>query len=152
MSELTFRPATQGDLARVIELLADDALGAEREAQAEMPASVYQAAFNDIQNDERNELIVVELAGDVVGCLQLTYIPGLSRQGAQRAQIESVRVARAVRGQGHGQTLFEWAIERARQKNCALVQLTTDTSRAGAQAFYQRLGFTPSHIGMKLSL
>jgi len=152
MNDLTFRPATHNDLARVIELLADDALGTSREDLSDPPAPAYQKAFAEITDDPRNELIVATLNEDVVGCLQLTYIPGLSRRGAERAQIESVRVASTLRGQGYGQKLFEWAIERARDKNCALVQLTTDTSRAGAQEFYQRLGFTPSHVGMKLSL
>lgn len=155
MSNLIYRQATQGDLTDIIRLLADDPLGATREdvppsADAQ-PAEVYRDAFADIQNDPRNELIVAELGGDVVGCLQLTYIPGLSRRGAERAQIESVRVKRDLRGQGLGQKLFQWAIDRAREKNCALVQLTTDAARTDAHAFYERLGFTPSHTGMKLS-
>jgi len=155
MSNLIYRQATQGDLSDIIRLLADDPLGATREdvppSADARPAEVYRNAFADIQNDPRNELIVAELGGDVVGCLQLTYIPGLSRRGAERAQIESVRVKRDLRGQGLGQKLFQWAIDRARKKNCALVQLTTDAARTDAHAFYERLGFTPSHTGMKLS-
>jgi len=154
MSNLIYRQANQDDLADIIRLLADDPLGATREdipAAAEQPTKAYKDAFADIQNDPRNELIVLELDGDVAGCLQLTYIPGLSRRGAERAQIESVRVKSDLRGQGLGQKLFQWAIDRAREKNCALVQLTTDAARTDAHAFYERLGFTPSHTGMKLS-
>ncbi len=156
MSDVRFRHAEPQDLAAVIRLLADDALGATREdiptSADDQPAQVYRDAFADIQRDERNELVIAELNGEVVGCLQLTYIPGLSRRGAQRAQIESVRVKRDLRGQGLGHQLFQWAIDRARTKNCALVQLTTDAARTDAHAFYERLGFTPSHTGMKLNL
>jgi len=155
MNDVNFRLAEPQDLAAVIQLLADDALGMSREdvppSTHDQPAQVYLDAFADIQRDARNELIVAELGGEVVGCLQLTYIPGLSRRGAERGQIESVRVKRDLRGHGLGQKLFQWAIERARDKNCALVQLTTDAARTEAHAFYQRLGFTPSHTGMKLT-
>jgi len=155
MSNVDFRLAEHKDLAVIVRMLADDPLGATREDMPcsvdDQPAKAYRDAFADIQGDARNELIVAELNGEVVGCLQLTYIPGLSRRGAERAQIESVRVRRDQRGCGLGQTLFQWAIDRAREKNCALVQLTTDAERTDAHAFYQRLGFTPSHTGMKLT-
>jgi len=152
MTEIVFRAALERDLPAIVQLLADDPLGATRERYAEPLPDCYSAAFEAIEQDPRNELIVAERAGELVGCLQLTFIPGLARQGGERAQIENVRVARALRGQGHGRTLFEWAIGRARERGCHLVQLTTDKSRTEALGFYKSLGFAASHEGMKLLL
>ena len=149
MSDITIRLAEAQDLAAIIKMLADDPLGAVREQVSDPPAKAYQDAFADIQNDERNVLIVAEQNAAVIGCLQLTFIPGLSHQGAERAQIESVRVDKAARGQGLGRTLIEDAVERASERGCAMVQLTTDASRTDARRFYEGLGFAPSHIGMK---
>lgn len=146
------RLAAQADLAAIVRLIADDGLGRGREAAGESPAPCYTAAFAAIERDPNNEFAVMEQDGAVAGCLQLTFIPGLSRQGATRAQIESVRVAKNLRGQGLGRALFEWAIARAKEKDCRLVQLTTDKARAGAHRFYESLGFTASHEGMKLTL
>jgi len=148
---VTFRHATHHDLASIVKMLADDQLGATREDFAGSPQA-YQDAFDDIQNDPRNELIVAEVNHQVVGCLQLTFIPGLSRKGAERAQIESVRIAQDMRGQGLGQRFFQWAIDRAQKKGCTLVQLTTDAARTDAHGFYERLGFAATHVGMKLKL
>ena len=108
--------------------------------------------FAEIAADSRNELMVAVRGDSVIGCLQITFIPGLSRRGAERAQIESVRVARSQRGQGLGRVLFDWAIERARTRGCSLVQLTSDKGRPEAHRFYEQLGFVASHEGMKLSL
>lgn len=152
MTDLEIRPAEAGDLPAIVALLADDPLGARRERLADPLPESYTAAFAEIEADPRNELVVAERDGAVVGCLQLTFIPGLSRQGAERAQIESVRVARSERGQGLGRVLFEWAIARARARGCHLVQLTTDKSRPEALKFYESLGFAASHEGMKLAL
>ena len=133
-------------------MLADDPLGQAREDTSEPPAAVYTSAFAALEADPNNELAVMVREGAVIGCLQLTFIPGLSRKGAWRAQIESVRVASSLRGEGLGRRLFAWAITRARDKDCALVQLTTDKARPEALRFYEGLGFQASHEGMKLAL
>ena len=146
------RPARTDDLPAIIRLLADDALGSTREDPRDPPADCYVAALAAIDTDPNNELVVLERDGAVAGCLQLTVIPGLSRKGATRAQIESVRVDSSLRGHGLGRTLFEWAIARARAKGCVLVQLTTDKARPEALRFYESLGFVASHEGMKLTL
>jgi GNAT superfamily N-acetyltransferase len=152
MSELTFRQAIRGDLERIVQLLADDPLGSTRDAYSVPLAGGYASAFEAIVADRNNELIVAEQAGVVVGVLQITFIPGLTRQGAWRALIEGVRVAADVRSSGVGKRLFAWAIERARERGCNLVQLTSDKSRRDAIRFYQSLGFIASHEGMKLQL
>ncbi|PCI41126.1 MAG: GNAT family N-acetyltransferase [Rhodospirillaceae bacterium] len=149
MTNIVFRTATQQDLASIINMLADDPLGALREDPS---SSAYADTFKIIEADPHNQIIVADQGGDVVACLQLTFIHGLSHTGATRAQIEGVRVASTQRGQGLGQRLFKHAIELAQDRGCTLVQLTTDASRDDAQAFYKKLGFTPSHIGMKLVL
>ena len=125
-------------------------LGRDREQAVVDPA--YEAALDAISGDPNNRLLVVEEAGAVVGCFQLTFIPGLGRGGAWRAQIESVRVAGSRRGRGTGAAMMRWAIERGRERGCALVQLTTDKRREDAHRFYRRLGFEASHEGMKLLL
>ncbi|KGM35777.1 GNAT family N-acetyltransferase [Inquilinus limosus] len=149
MMDVTMRPAEAGDLPAILRLLADDPLGKNREAAVEAP---YQAAFAAIAADPNHEMVVAELDGRVVGCFQLSFIPGLSRRGAWRAQIESVRIDSALRGRGAGRAMMEWAIARARSRGCALVQLTTDKRRPDAHRFYARLGFVASHEGMKLEL
>lgn len=149
---ITIRPARRDDLPAVVEMLADDPLGATRERFEDPLPACYREAFAAMENDPNNRLLVAELKGQVVGCLQLTFIPGLARQGAERAQIDSVRVASSQRAQGLGRQLFVWAIEAARQHGCGLVQLTTDKSRGEAHRFYESLGFVASHEGMKLKL
>ena len=149
---LNFRPATIADLPQIVEMLADDFLGKQRERfESPLPES-YLRAFEEIECDQNNELIVVEQNGEIIGTLQLTFIPSISFQGGKRAQIESVRVAAIVRGQGIGKKMFEWAIERAREKSCRMIQLSTNNDRADAQRFYENLGFKASHVGMKLYL
>lgn len=150
--ELLFRPAQLADLPKIVEMLADDFLGAQRERfQTPLPES-YLRAFEEIENDTNNELIVVEQNGEIIGTLQLTFVPSISFQGGRRAQIESVRVDAKMRGRGIGKKMFEWAIERAREKNCRMIQLSTNNDRADAQRFYESLGFEASHVGMKLYL
>lgn len=149
---LRFRTATRADLAVIVEMLADDDLGRERERAGEPLAEGYERAFEAMSADPNQELIVACLDGRVVGSLQLTFIPGLSYQGAWRAQIEGVRVHASARSQGLGQRLIEWAVARARARGCRMVQLTSNKRRTRAIAFYQRLGFTASHEGMKLDL
>ena len=130
-------------------MLADDPLGATRERPGD-PA--YAAAFAEVDADPRQFLAVAVADGEVVGTLQLTFIPGLSRLGATRALIEAVRVRADQRGGGLGAHLVRWAVDTARDRGAAMVQLTTDASRKDAHRFYERLGFTASHIGMKLPL
>jgi ribosomal protein S18 acetylase RimI-like enzyme len=149
---LTIRRATLEDLPAIVRLLADDHLGRQRERAEEPLPAPYLAALAQIDRDPRHELVIGERGGRVVATLHLTFLPSLSFQGGLRAQIESVRVASDLRGEGLGQTLFAWAIARAREEGCVLVQLTTNASRGDAQRFYTRLGFTPSHVGMKLNL
>ena len=150
ISEISFRDARRNELGDIIHLLADDPLGATRESSAPVPGVQYTTAFDAIQADPNNRLIVAAHGDDVIGCLQLTFIPGLSRNGATRGQIESVRIARHLRGRGLGKRFFEWAIEECRAHGCQLVQLTTDRSRKDAHRFYAQLGFDATHDGMKL--
>jgi ribosomal protein S18 acetylase RimI-like enzyme len=152
MSALTIRKATRADLPAIIAMLADDELGKSREDVSTPPSPAYVAAFAAMDADPNQFMAVAELGGEIVGCLQITYIPGLSRKGMWRGQIESVRVAHAQRGSGLGHKLFEWAIEECRKRGCGLVQLTTDKSRTDAKRFYERLGFVAEHEGMKLAL
>jgi GNAT superfamily N-acetyltransferase len=149
VEDILIRRATAADVPAIVAMLADDPLGATREAPGD-PA--YAAAFAEIDADPRQYLAVAAVAGAVVGTLQLTFIPGLSRRGATRALIEAVRVRSDQRSAGLGRRLAEWAIETARSRGAAMVQLTTDASRADAHRFYERLGFVASHVGMKLSL
>jgi ribosomal protein S18 acetylase RimI-like enzyme len=150
-----FRDARRADVPRIVALLADDALGASREAgpghDGEL-ADAYWSAFEQVEGSPNNRIIVAEADGEVVGTLQLTLIPGLSRHGMTRAQIEAVRIAGSQRGQGLGHTMIDWAIAQAREAGCGLVQLTSDKQRAGAIRFYESLGFTASHEGLKLPL
>ena len=147
MSE--FRLARRTDLPDIVRMLADDALGARREENTSpLPASYYDA-FDAIDRDPNNELVVVEIENKVVGVLQLTFIPSISHRGAWRAQIEGVRVDSSVRSGGIGRKLLAWSIERARSKGCRMVQLTSDKTRADAIRFYESLGFVASHEGLK---
>lgn len=152
MTDPLFRRATGADLPAIIALLADDPLGAAREDGGPPLNPLYGEAFAAIARDPNQFLAVVEEAGVVIGCLQLSFIPGLSRRGMWRGQIESVRIANGHRSQGLGRRMFEWAIAACRQRGCGLVQLTTDKSRPDALRFYESLGFRASHEGMKLAL
>ena len=149
---LIFRRATKADLPAIIALLADDKLGQGREDAADPPNPAYLAAFGAIVADANQYLAVVEEAGCVIGCLQLSFIPGLSRLGMWRGQIEGVRIAAGRRGDGLGRQMFEWAIAECRARGSGLVQLTTDKQRPEARHFYESLGFVASHEGMKLAL
>lgn len=151
-----FRDAKREDVPAIVALLADDVLGAGREtAQVD---EAYWVAFEQIQTDPRSRLIVADANGEtnvdahVAGTLQLNLLPGLSRHGMLRAQIEGVRIAAPHRGQGLGRTMIEWAIGQAREQGCGLVQLTSDKQRLDAVRFYESLGFKASHEGLKLSL
>jgi len=150
--ELRFRRATPADLPELVRMLADDALGASREHYALPLPPAYERAFQAITADPAQELIVVELSGAVVGMLQLTFIPYLTHQGSWRALIEGVRIDSRHRASRLGRQMMEWAIDRARERHCRMVQLTTDKARPDAKRFYESLGFKASHEGMKLSL
>jgi len=151
-ASLQFRRARPADLDAIVALLADDTLGSGREDPAVPANPCYVQAFEAIDRDPNQCLAVAERAGAVVGCLQLSFIPGLSRRGLWRGQIESVRVASGERGAGTGRAMFEWAIGQCRERGCGLVQLTTDKSRGDARRFYESLGFAATHEGMKLEL
>ncbi|PGH49367.1 GNAT family N-acetyltransferase [Streptomyces sp. Ru87] len=150
MSDLEIRPATADDLAAVVAMLADDPLGARRESPGDL--TPYRAAFERIAADPNQRLVVAVRGGRTVGTLQLTIIPGLSRRGATRSLIEAVRIHADERGSGLGSRLIEWAVDTSRREGCVLVQLTSDASRTDAHRFYERLGFTASHVGFKLQL
>jgi len=145
---LTFREAEPEDLEVIIALLTDDALGRGRE-EVSGGLTFYRAAFDHIQRDPNNLLLVACLGSRVVGTLQLTFTPSLSYQGGWRATIESVRTEAALRGQGIGAALVGHAIERARARKCVLMQLSSHASRVDARRFYERLGFEATHVGMK---
>ena len=150
MSPLVIRPATRDDVAAIVALLADDPLGAAREDLDD--SATYDAAYDRVVADRGQHLVVAERDGAVVGTLQLSIIPGLSRRGATRSIIEGVRIARDERGSGLGTELVTWAVDESRRLGCTLVQLTSDASRTDARRFYERLGFTASHVGFKLQL
>ncbi|MFG2990715.1 GNAT family N-acetyltransferase [Streptomyces sp. NPDC048257] len=149
-SELTIRPATEADVPAIVAMLADDPLGATRESPDDL--TPYLAALRRLTDDPNQHLVVAVRAGRVVGTLQLTIVPGLSRKGATRSIIEGVRVHADERGSGLGTRFVEWAVEKSRTENCSLVQLTSDVTRTDAHRFYERLGFTASHVGFKLQL
>jgi GNAT superfamily N-acetyltransferase len=147
-----FRDARRADVPAIVALLADDPLGGGRETVGEDVDEAYWRAFEAIDADPRNALIVADRDGEVVGTMQLTFLPGLSRRGAERAQIEGVRVRADQRGARLGRQMIEWAIDQAREHGCALVQLTTDKSRTEAHRFYTSLGFRATHEGLKLNV
>lgn len=152
VSALYFRKACEADLATIVALISDDGLGRKRETLGEDPAPEYRAAFAEIARDPNQFMAIAELDGRVIGYMQITFVPGLSRRGALRGQLESVRIASHLRGRGYGEQFFRWAIEHCRRRGCALVQLTTDRQRDDAPRFYEKLGFVHSHRGMKLQI
>ena len=149
---LIYRHATENDIPVLIKMLSDDSLGKLRE-DASVPVNpCYLAAMQHIQNDPNNELTIVESDGAIVGMLQLTFIPYLTYKGSWRCLIEGVRIKEGYRGKGLGTLVFQWAIERAKEKKCHLVQLTSDKQRSDAIRFYENLGFKASHEGFKLKI
>lgn len=149
---ISFRRALGDDLPAIVALLANDDLGRGRE-DARLPLSQpYRDAFAAIEADPNQLLSVADDGGTVVGTLMLTFVPGISRMGAWRGQIEAVRIAATHRGGGLGRRYFVWAIEVCKERQCSLVQLTSDKTRADAQRFYKSLGFVASHVGHKLTL
>lgn len=150
MSDLEIRPALRTDIPAVVAMLADDPLGARRESPDDL--APYEAALERLAGDPNQHVVVAVRAGRVVGTLQLTIIPGLSRRGATRSIVEGVRIHADERGSGLGTQLMEWAIDESRRQDCQLVQLTSDATRTDARRFYERLGFEASHVGFKMAL
>ncbi|WP_353779177.1 GNAT family N-acetyltransferase [Winogradskyella sp. 3972H.M.0a.05] len=151
MNTISFRKATKSDLPSIIEMLADDALGSTREDFRIPLPEAYQIAFENIIGDNNQELIVVETEDSkIIGTLQLTFIQYLTYRGGIRSQIEAVRIKKEFRGKGIGKQMFQFAIERAKERGAHLLQLTTDKRRPEAIQFYEDLGFTASHEGMKI--
>ena len=152
-ARVVLRRAMPSDLTAIVDLIAADQLGASRDGVRDAAdLAAYESAFRAIDADPAHLLVVAESDGRMAGTMQLTFIPGLARRGALRAQIEAVRVADGFRGSGLGSAMIGWAVDEARRRGCALVQLTTDKARADAHRFYRRLGFVASHEGMKLAL
>ena len=148
----TFREAEQEDLPSLVDMLADDVLGQTREDTSEPLNTAYLEAFSHIDSSPDNELTVIETEGKIAGMMQLTFIPYLTHTGTLRCLIEGVRIHAEFRGQGLGTKMIRWAISRAEQKGCALVQLTTDKQRPDTIRFYEDLGFEATHEGFKLKL
>jgi GNAT superfamily N-acetyltransferase len=150
---LTCRIATRSDVPVILELLADDEVSRTRDgAVSETADAAHWAAFEAIDADPRNELIVADDDGEVVGTFQLTFTPSLSRGGRERMTIEAVRVRSDRRGRGVGRWMMEWALDRGRERGCGIAQLTTDKRRSDAHRFYESIGFRATHEGMKMSL
>ncbi|MGX1544686.1 N-acetyltransferase family protein [Streptomyces adustus] len=150
MGDFDIRPATADDIPAIVAMLADDPLGARRESPEDL--TPYRAALERLSADPNQHLMVAVREGRVIGTLQLTIVPGLSHKGATRSIIEGVRIHADERGSGLGTRFIQWAVDESRRLDCRLVQLTSDASRTDAHRFYERLGFTASHVGFKLRL
>ncbi|MFJ8943886.1 GNAT family N-acetyltransferase [Streptomyces sp. NPDC102395] len=150
MGDLEIRPAVADDIPAIVAMLADDPLGAQRESPDDL--APYATALERLNSDPNQRVVVAVREGRVVGTLQLTIIPGLSRRGATRSIVEGVRVHADERGSGLGTRFMEWAVEESRRAGCQLVQLTSDATRTDAHRFYERLGFVASHVGFKLHI
>jgi N-acetylglutamate synthase-like GNAT family acetyltransferase len=149
---ITFRKANREDVPEIVRLLNDDELGTSREQYNGIIPESYYSSFDAINTDENNYLLIAELNKKVVGTMQLTFTTYMTYQGGKRMQIEGVRVDKKIRDKGIGKLMFEWAINKAKEENCHLVQLTTDKRRPDALEFYKKLGFVASHEGLKLRL
>ncbi|WP_306013248.1 MULTISPECIES: GNAT family N-acetyltransferase [unclassified Allomuricauda] len=148
---MNFRKATIKDVPNIVQMIADDALGSTREKYTIPLPQTYYDAYERIDSDQNQELtVVVNEKDEVIGVFQMTFIPYLTYQGGVRAQIEGVRVHKSYRNQGVGKTIFQWAIQIAKERNAHLLQLTTDKKRPDAIRFYESLGFKASHEGMKM--
>lgn len=150
MGDLEIRAAVADDIPAIVGMLADDPLGAQRESPDDV--GPYLTALERLSADPNQHLVVAVREGRVVGTLQLTIVPGLARRGSTRSIIEGVRIHADERGSGLGTRLIEWAVDTSRREGCRLVQLTSDNTRIDAHRFYERLGFTASHVGFKLPL
>ncbi|MFJ6414224.1 GNAT family N-acetyltransferase [Terribacillus saccharophilus] len=152
LNQVIFREAKIQDLDRIVYMLSDDVLGSKREDYKQPLPDSYINAFKSINSDPNNELIVACYGREIIGVQQITFTPFITYQGGSRATIEGVRTVPSVRGKGVGSELIKWAIQRAKKRGCHIVQLTTDKNRPEALHFYEKLGFKPSHEGLKLHL
>jgi len=152
MNDLNVRKMQKSDIGVVVNLLADDELGRVREDKAKVVHADYFRAFECIDSDVNQYAAIFEINGEAIGCLQITFIPSLSRRGSLRGQIEGVRVSSDFRGKGYGTKMIAWAITKCRDRGCRIVQLTSDKRREHAIQFYENLGFVKSHEGFKLTL
>lgn len=151
--ELIFRKAKESDIPNIVKMLADDTLGVNREDYKKpLPQKYYDAFQNIIQDKSQELLIIYNYRDNIIGTLQLTFIPYLTYKGGLRAQIEAVRVHKDFRGGGFGRKIFEWAINRCKDRGAHMIQLTTDKQRPEGIKFYKAIGFNDSHIGMKFYL
>lgn len=151
-TELKFRIATEQDLEKIVEMLADDVLGSKRERNERPLPDSYLKAFEAINADPNNELVVACRGDEIIGVQQITFTPYITHQGGWRATIEGVRTSSSERGKGLGTELIRFGIQRAKERGCHLVQLTTDKKREDALRFYESLGFKATHEGLKMSL
>ncbi len=149
---LSFRNATRDDIAIILTLIYQGAAAPGLVAAPEPDAPATLAAFDAICRDPNQRLVVAEIDGAVVGTLQLAFLPGMANNGAWRGQIESVHIRSDRRGEGLGSEMVRWAVERCRERGCAMVQLTSSALRTDAHRFYERLGFSRSHVGFKMKL
>lgn len=150
--KLEFKIATEQDLVQIVAMLADDVLGSKRERYEQPLPESYIKAFQAIRDDPNNELIVAVDGNKIIGVQQITFTPYITHQGGWRATIEGVRTLSSVRGKGVGTKLIKWAIQRAKERGCHLIQLTTDKKRDNALRFYKHLGFHATHEGLKMKL
>lgn len=151
-TEIRIRIANEEDLDSIVAMLADDDLGSQRECYEQPLPTSYIKAFKAITSDTNNELVVACDGNEVIGVQQITFTPYITHQGGWRATIEGVRTSSSLRGKGIGTELIQWAIQRAKERGCHLVQLTTDKKRDDALRFYERLGFKATHEGLKMEL
>jgi len=149
---VSYRDATEADLATIVRLLAEDQIGGRKDDPNEPLDPIYAAAFAAIQSDPNQRLIVAEIHGAIVGTMQLSFLPGLLNRGAWRGQIEAVRIAADQRSKGLGAAMIGWAVEQCRARGCFMAQLTSNNGRIAAHRFYERLGWQKSHAGFKLHL
>lgn len=150
--EINFRIAAEQDLDKIVEMLADDVLGSKRERYENPLPYSYIKAFQAITCDPNNELVVAYQGDEIIGVQQITFTPYITHQGGWRATIEGVRTASSSRSKGIGTELIKWGINRAKERGCHIVQLTTDKERPDALRFYEKLGFKATHEGLKLKL
>ncbi len=152
MTSVLIRDAVEADLPFITGLIDSDDVSSRRDPVRQTDADDQREALLAITQDPNHRLLVAEFDGQPVGSFQLSFIPGVSRRGAWRGQIESVRVDPDFRGQNLGTEMMNWAISECRNRGCGLVQLTSDKQRDAAHRFYERLGFSPTHTGFKLNL
>lgn len=152
MSALSFRPASAEDVDFIVSLIVTDFVGPLPATMKPVGDDSYRRAYEAVAADPNQELVIATLDGERIGCLQLTFIPGLGLTGAWRGLVENVHIVPEQRSQGFGSRMMDYAIARCRERGCYVVQLTSNKARVDAHRFYRRLGFAQSHEGFKLAL